>query len=78
MAGSQSKYQMLPVDDAIQIVLTEAESGVYTPLVNLEESVAAVLGKRLATTITAPHNVPPFRASVMDGYAVVAADGPGV
>ncbi|MCB0148716.1 MAG: molybdopterin molybdenumtransferase MoeA, partial [Caldilineaceae bacterium] len=28
--------------------------------------------------VTAPDPLPPFPASVKDGYAVVAADGPGI
>lgn len=37
-----------------------------------------LLGRRLAEDVVASDNHPPFRASIMDGYAVVASDGPGV
>lgn len=35
-------------------------------------------GSVLAVDVVAPEPLPPFPASTMDGYAVVAADGEGV
>lgn len=35
-------------------------------------------GSILAVDVTAPEPLPPFPASIMDGYAVVASDGAGV
>ena len=50
----------------------------YAPKVDLEASPSSLLGLRLASAVTAPEAVPSFPASIMDGYAVVAADGPGM
>ncbi|KAI4308330.1 hypothetical protein L6164_031414 [Bauhinia variegata] len=63
---------MISVDDALQTVLTVAKR---LPPVTLPLHDA--LGKVLAEDIIAPDPLPPYRASVKDGYAVVAADGPG-
>ncbi|XP_047066434.1 molybdopterin biosynthesis protein CNX1-like [Lolium rigidum] len=65
---------MLPVEDALAAVLTAAARA--------RAAVSAVplldaLGLVLAQDARAPDPLPPFRASVKDGYAVVASDGPG-
>jgi len=63
---------MQRVPDALAIVLAKARalpphtSGLY-----------AAVGQILADDIHAVEPLPPFRASVKDGYAVIAADGPG-
>lgn len=77
MAGAKSTYPMISVDDALATVLAEADCGIFTPTADLEHSPTDLLGKRAAATVTAPADVPRFPASIMDGYAVVAADGPG-
>ena len=38
----------------------------------------ASLGSVLAVDVVAPEPLPPFPASIKDGYAVVSSDGPGV
>src|SRR5437016_14027250 len=60
---------MIPVADAIQIVLDQTTS---LPA----ESVALVdaLGRILAEDIVADSDLPPFDRAQMDGYAVQAAD----
>lgn len=65
-------YPMLPVAEALAIVLQEAQ-----PLPAQRLSLSAVTGLVLAEAVTAPEPLPPFPASTKDGYAVVAADGPG-
>lgn len=69
---SADEYPMLPVDVALGIVLEQANS---LPLkrVALDEA----LGLILAEAAVAQEAMPPFAASIKDGYAVVAADGPG-
>ncbi|KAF7152686.1 hypothetical protein RHSIM_Rhsim01G0197500 [Rhododendron simsii] len=63
---------MIPAEEALQIVLRVAQR--LPPVtVPLHEA----LGKVLAEDITAPDPLPPYPASVKDGYAVVATDGPG-
>jgi len=67
-----SNYSLVSVDDALAIVLAQA-----APLVPVATPLANALGRVLATPVAAREPLPPFRASVKDGYAVVAADGPG-
>lgn len=68
----EASYPMLPVADALAIVLQET-AALPAQLLPLAE----VAGLILAETVTAPEPLPPFPASIKDGYAVVAADGPG-
>jgi len=63
---------MLPVADALAIVLEQT-----TPLPPTNVKLAEAQGLTLATDAIAQEALPPFPASVKDGYAVVAADGPG-
>ena len=70
---TESNYPMLAVADALAIVLREtiALPASHVPL-------GSARGRVLAEDVTAPDPLPPFPASVKDGYAVVAADGPGI
>ena len=68
----ESTYPMLPVADALALVLAQAE-----PLTPISANLVAAFGQILAADIFAGDPLPPFPASVKDGYAVVAADGPG-
>jgi molybdopterin molybdotransferase len=65
--------KLLPVDEARARMLAEVSTlpGETVPL-------ADAVGRVLAETISAARDQPPFRASAMDGYAVRAADTPGV
>ncbi|KAK2641092.1 hypothetical protein Ddye_022855 [Dipteronia dyeriana] len=63
---------MKSVEEALETVLRVAQC--LPPVtVTLEEA----LGKVLAEDIRAPDPLPPYPASIKDGYAVVASDGPG-
>ncbi|MFQ6014831.1 MAG: gephyrin-like molybdotransferase Glp [Anaerolineae bacterium] len=65
----ESKYPMIPVEEALRIVLE------HTPV--LEPRAVPfdrALGLVLAEDIRADEDMPPFPASAKDGYAVVAAD----
>lgn len=63
---------MLAVDEALRIVLAAARA--LDPIgVRLRDASGLVL----AETIAAHEDLPPFAAATMDGYAVVATDGPG-
>ena len=65
-----STYAMVPVEDALKIVLANA------PRLDTEEvALESALGRVLAETAVAKDDMPPFVASAVDGYAVVAADG---
>lgn len=63
---------MLSVDDVQNIVLTRVER-LDSEVVPLQEAAFRVA----AEDVLAPTGFPPFPASIMDGYAVVASDGPG-
>ncbi|EDV20302.1 uncharacterized protein TRIADDRAFT_61235 [Trichoplax adhaerens] len=69
----QSPFPMLPVQEAIKIVLEQAKSVGEEQTKNLLDA----HGRVLASDVYATDPVPPFPASIKDGYAVVAADGPG-
>eukprot|EP00268_Persea_americana_P016744 TRINITY_DN1795_c0_g1_i9.p1 TRINITY_DN1795_c0_g1~~TRINITY_DN1795_c0_g1_i9.p1 ORF type:complete len:673 (-),score=145.22 TRINITY_DN1795_c0_g1_i9:436-2454(-) len=63
---------MVSVDEALQTVLSVAPR-----LEPVKIPFQDALGLVLAEDVVARDPVPPFRASIMDGYAVVASDGPG-
>ena len=66
------KYPMISMPEAIDIVLSRA-----APLEEESLPFADAVGRVLASEVTAPRPPPPFPASIMDGYAVRAADVPG-
>ncbi|KAJ0913097.1 putative transferase [Helianthus annuus] len=63
---------MIPVEEALTTVLD-----VSRRLSPVTVAVEDALGKVLAEDIRAPDPLPPYPASIKDGYAVIAADGPG-
>lgn len=69
---AESPYPMLSVEAALAAVLAQAKR--LPPVAILARQ---ALGYILAADIRASEPLPPFPASVKDGYAVVAADGPG-
>uniref|UniRef100_A0A0D9ZRY2 Molybdopterin biosynthesis protein CNX1 n=1 Tax=Oryza glumipatula TaxID=40148 RepID=A0A0D9ZRY2_9ORYZ len=69
---------MLPVEEALAAVLSAAAAAA-SAAARAAEAVPLhdALGLVLAEDVRAPDPLPPFRASIKDGYAVVASDGPG-
>ncbi|KAH0287496.1 hypothetical protein M436DRAFT_67841 [Aureobasidium namibiae CBS 147.97] len=68
-----SPYPMLSVADALQQIDAHTPSPTIVTLPVNE----TLVGHVLAEDITAPESVPAFRASIVDGYAVIAgADAP--
>jgi molybdenum cofactor synthesis domain-containing protein len=65
-----STYPMVAIDTAIGIVL-EHTSTLTTEIVGMEDA----LGRVLAETPVAADDMPPFVASAVDGYALIAGDG---
>lgn len=66
-------FNVLPPDDARELLLRHIR-----PIAEVERlPTAAALDRITATAITAPHALPTFRRSTMDGYAVRAADTHG-
>nr|KAG5691636.1 hypothetical protein BaRGS_023807 [Batillaria attramentaria] len=69
----ESPYPMVTVDQAVSTVLEE------TPILSIVTvHLADALGYYLAEDVHASDPLPPFPASIKDGYAVVVADGRGV
>ncbi|KAM0030963.1 putative transferase [Helianthus debilis subsp. tardiflorus] len=64
--------EMIPVEEALTTVLD-----VSRRLSPVTVAVQDALCKVLAEDIRPPDPLPPYPASIKDGYAVIAADGPG-
>ncbi|KAF0322214.1 Gephyrin [Colletotrichum asianum] len=63
----ESPYPMLEVDDALRLIQDfTPEAEIVTSLVDIK-----IVNSVLAEDVTARENVPAFRASIVDGYAVV-------
>jgi hypothetical protein len=63
----ESPWPMVPIPEALEIVLKNAEV-LSTETVDLDNS----LGTILSQDVESPEPFPPFRASMKDGYAVIA------
>jgi gephyrin len=72
MENAAHEYPLIPVEEALTQVLAHA-----APLPPVTLPSGEALGHFLAADVIAPEPLPPFRASIVDGYAVHAADGPG-
>ncbi|KAL3662742.1 hypothetical protein V7S43_012145 [Phytophthora oleae] len=68
----ESAYGMIPVEAAVELMLQQAQ-----PLEAVEVQAHEADGFVLAEPVHSIEPLPPFRASIMDGYAVIAADGTG-
>uniref|UniRef100_A0A7S0UQY7 Molybdopterin biosynthesis protein CNX1 n=1 Tax=Polytomella parva TaxID=51329 RepID=A0A7S0UQY7_9CHLO len=68
-----SPYEMIPIPMAVRVAL-EQTSALRSEKVSIVQAVNRVLAQK----VIAPDSVPPFPASIKDGYAVVSSDGPGV
>ncbi|XP_033114914.1 gephyrin-like isoform X3 [Anneissia japonica] len=68
-----SPYPITSFEDAVAMVMNNAY-GIETEVVDLKDA----LGRVLANDVLAKHPVPPFPASIKDGYAVLASDGSGI
>ncbi len=68
----ESPYPMIPVNEALKRVMTNV-----VPLPVVERRFDEALGWVLAEDVSAADPLPPFPASTVDGFAVVAADGAG-
>ncbi|ORX67920.1 hypothetical protein DL89DRAFT_269098 [Linderina pennispora] len=69
-----SPYPMIPVDEALNHVLEH----VPQPRPASVHLAAIRDGMTVSKDVVAAEDVPGYPASIMDGYAVVASDGPGV
>ncbi|KAK0643669.1 gephyrin [Cercophora newfieldiana] len=62
-----SPYPMLSVPDALSLIATHTPA----PTTTTTPVSPSLIGSVLAQDVTAPESVPAFRASIVDGYAVV-------
>ncbi|XP_076237734.1 molybdenum cofactor synthesis protein cinnamon [Calliopsis andreniformis] len=71
----ESPYPMISVEEALQIIGTQTEPLNYNnkSVINIENA----HGRILDGDLYSKYNLPPFRASIKDGYAVIASDGTG-
>ncbi|KAJ3100029.1 hypothetical protein HDU96_010477 [Phlyctochytrium bullatum] len=69
-----SPYPLAEFDDALSTVLRFAES--MQPVTQKVDSTLA--GFIVAEDVVSNEAVPGYRASIVDGYAVISSDGPGV
>lgn len=67
-----SRYPLVPMDKALSMIMANSQC-LPQKIITLEDS----LGYVLASDVFAKEPFPPFPASVKDGYAVLASDGPG-
>lgn len=65
---------MLEVESALNLIFQHRPGGISTETVNI----AYCVNRVLAEDVHAPEDLPPFPASIKDGYAVRAEDGPGI
>ena len=69
----ESPFPMVSVEESQKILKETAESDIPSVKVNIWDS----FGRVLSETVHSPLDLPPFRASIKDGYAVIAKDGKG-
>lgn len=68
-----SPYSMVPFESAMKLVLENVPAP-KTVKVSLEDALDHII----AEDIHSPLNVPPFRASIVDGYAILHSESPGI
>lgn len=66
----ESPYPMLSVEDALQEIQTHTPA----PHIILAKVDSDLIGHVLAEDVVATENVPAFRASIVDGYAIIASN----
>ncbi|RZB40929.1 MoeA N domain containing protein [Asbolus verrucosus] len=69
----ESAYAMFEVDEAVDLMLEQGSIPASTEQVPIEKALHRVL----AEDVLSLDDIPPFDASIKDGYAVRAADGDG-
>ncbi|XP_076756902.1 molybdenum cofactor synthesis protein cinnamon [Xylocopa sonorina] len=71
----QSPYPMVSVEEASKLIREQVES--LTSNSKSEEDLEKCHGRILDEDLYSNYDLPPFRASIKDGYAVLASDGKG-
>lgn len=68
---------MISIDDAMKIIVSQIDKTKNTEIIQLKDY-NKLTGRIIAGDVQAQVPLPPFRASIKDGYAVLAEDGCGV
>lgn len=68
----ESPFPMISVEEAVRIIRTSVE-GKRVETVNVKDAYGRILSQNVYSNC----DLPPFRASIKDGYAVLASDGKG-
>ncbi|KAF3420407.1 hypothetical protein E2986_00779 [Frieseomelitta varia] len=71
----ESPYPMISVEEALQLICKCTEPLNFND--KLEEDLERCHGRILDGDLYSKYDLPPFRASIKDGYAVLANDGKG-
>ena len=70
---SKSPYDMIDMDEALKIVIQESlnlKSSLSSKLVDIDFLAKSPETYLLAESVKAQDDLPPFRASIMDGFAL--------
>lgn len=70
----QSPYPMISVTESIALVRQHCVQYLGVETIPLQNA----LGRKMSDFVIIKHSLPPFRASLKDGYAAIASDGVGV
>jgi gephyrin len=69
----ESPYPLISLEESQKILKNSVTDNIPSVQIKIWES----FGRVLAETVYSPRDIPPFNASVKDGYAVIAKDGKG-
>lgn len=69
----ESPFPMISVKEAVEMIRRSVEKEREVEIINANDA----YGKILSEDIYSNYHLPPFRASIKDGYAVLASDGKG-
>jgi len=71
-----SPYPMIDMNQAMSIIVEHVDTLSQIETLSISDS-KALIGRRIANNIESSLSLPPFSASIKDGYAVNSADGKG-
>lgn len=69
----ESPFPMISVEEAVRIICMSVDEKRIVETVNVKDA----YGRILSEDVYSNCDLPPFRASIKDGYAVLASDGKG-
>lgn len=72
----KSPYKMVEVDEALSLIAKQSRAFTTVEHVSIKHP-EQLIGRIISRDVVARSPLPPFRASIKDGYAVIAGDGAG-